>query len=311
MRPKNWEIMNTKLYKAGIQHCTHPLKRMMMLAVLLCCAISLTAQEEQVERNQVYNIMLGTIRYTHHNEQLPPIGGAGSILKGVLTGTKSIQAVHHEEAARNAIVRGLSNAYRWRLNERMAMYDDAGEGDLVADGLITNIQVSSESRSYKDKNGKVHITTEYKGLVEATVTMTNARTGEVVATPVFSDQSLSASDPERALSDAMNGLARRITSWLNQMMPLQANIIEGNAIKKNKQKKVYIDLGNREGGFSGLHMSVYVVKTVAGRDARQQIGKLKIETVQGDDISLCKVISGGKEIKTAIEAGEQLQVVSY
>ena len=73
---------------------------------------------------------------------------------------------------------------------------------------------------------------------------------------------------------------------------------------------MYIDLGSSEGAYKGLHMGVFIVKTIAGREARQQIGKLKVETVLGDDISLCKVQSGGKEIKKAIEAGEQLLVIS-
>ena len=98
--------------------------------------------------------------------------------------------------------------------------------------------------------------------------------------------------------------------WLNKYRPLKANIIEGSTAKKNKQKEVYIDLGSSEGAFKGLQMGVYQVKTVAGREAKSQIGKLKIEEVEGDDISLCKVQSGGKEIKVAIDAGEQLQVIS-
>ena len=91
---------------------------------------------------------------------------------------------------------------------------------------------------------------------------------------------------------------------------MQANIIEGSSAKKDKQKEVYIDLGNSEGAFAGLHMGVFIVKTVAGREAKSQIGKLKIEAVEGDEISLCKVQSGGKDIKAAIEAGQQLQVIS-
>lgn len=108
----------------------------------------------------------------------------------------------------------------------------------------------------------------------------------------------------------MGVLVNRISTWLNRTLPLQANIIEGNAVKKDKQKTVYIDLGNREGAYPGIHFGVYTVKMVAGREARQQIGKLKIESVQGEDISLCKVQSGGKDIKKAIEAGEQLLVIS-
>jgi hypothetical protein len=57
-------------------------------------------------------------------------------------------------------------------------------------------------------------------------------------------------------------------------------------------------------------MGVFTVKTIAGREAKSQIGKLKIEAVQGYDISRCKVQSGGKDIKAALDAGEQLKVIS-
>ena len=57
-------------------------------------------------------------------------------------------------------------------------------------------------------------------------------------------------------------------------------------------------------------MGVYEVKTVAGREAKSQIGKLKIEEVEGSDISRCKVQSGGKDIKAALDAGQQLRVMS-
>jgi hypothetical protein len=98
--------------------------------------------------------------------------------------------------------------------------------------------------------------------------------------------------------------------WLNKYRPLQANILEGGATKKDKQKEVYIDLGSNEGAFEGLHMAVYTIKIIAGREAKSQIGKLKIEAVEGVDISRCKVQSGGKDIKAALDAGQQLQVIS-
>ena len=57
-------------------------------------------------------------------------------------------------------------------------------------------------------------------------------------------------------------------------------------------------------------MTVYQVKTIAGREAKSQIGKLRIEAVEGDDISRCKVQSGGKDIKECIDNGEKLVVMS-
>lgn len=303
--------MNTNPQNAQVQQSFHPLMKMMLMVVFLCCAISASAQEE---RNRVYHIILGEMRYTHHDDMVSPGDAVGHVFSGVLTGKTSVQALNYEDEAKNAVVRGLSNAYRYRLIEREPLYGDASEeGNLVADVLITNIQAMSESKSYKDKNGKTHVDTSYKGEVEATITLKDVMTGEVVATPSFFGQgsgSNTLSSRERVMTDAMNGLASRITAWLNQTLPLRANIIEGNAVKKDKQKKVYIDLGNREGAFVGLHMGVYVVKTVAGKEARQQIGKLRVESVQGDDISLCKVQSGGREIKAAIDAGENLLVIS-
>jgi len=91
---------------------------------------------------------------------------------------------------------------------------------------------------------------------------------------------------------------------------LEASIIEGAAAMKDKQKEVYIDLGSSEGAYIGLHMGVYTIKTIAGREAKSQIGKLKIEAVMGDNISRCKVQKGGKDIKAALDAGENLKVIS-
>ena len=91
---------------------------------------------------------------------------------------------------------------------------------------------------------------------------------------------------------------------------MEANIIEGSTTKKDKQKEVYIDLGKAEGAFEGLHMYVYQVKKIAGREAKSQIGKLKIEAVEGDDISRCKVQSGGKDIKAAFDRGDAIVAIS-
>ena len=57
-------------------------------------------------------------------------------------------------------------------------------------------------------------------------------------------------------------------------------------------------------------MGVYQLKTIRGKEARSEVGKLKIEAVEGDEISRCKVQSGAKEIKTLLEAGENLVVIS-
>jgi hypothetical protein len=284
------------------------------LAAILCCAITISAQDVQTNRNRTYRITLGNVQYAHHNEKMSAGDAVGKVLSGVLTGKTEVQATKYEEDVKNAIIKGLSGAHRYRYNNGLLQLGDVvEEGNLMVDAVITNIQAKSDSRTWKDKDGKTQITTSYKGIVEAMLTLKDAKTGEVVANPTFSGSgvgSSSYSDSDKAVRDAIGRLSNRITDWLNKYSPLQANIIEGAAAKKDKQKEVYIDLGSSEGAFEGLHMGVYTVKTVAGHEAKSQIGKLKIEAVEGDDISRCKVQSGGKDIKAALDAGEKLKVIS-
>jgi hypothetical protein len=285
-----------------------------LMAAVLCCAISASAQDAQDGKNRTYRITLGNVQYAHHDEKLSTGETIGKVLSGVLTGKTEVQATKYEEDVKNAIIKGLSSAHRYRYNDGLLQLDDiVEEGNLVADAVITNIQAKSNSRTWKDKDGKTQVTTSYNGVVEAMLTLKDAKTGEIVANPTFSGSGMgssSYSDSDKAIRDAINRLSNRITEWLNKYRPLQANIIEGAAAKKDKQKEVYIDLGSSDGAYAGLHMGVYIVKTIAGREAKSQIGKLKIEAVEGDDISRCKVQNGGKDIKAAIDAGEPLLVIS-
>ena len=289
-------------------------KLVMTLAAVLCCTFTISAQNVQADRNKQYNIVLNNSQYTHRDEKMSTGDAVSKILTGVLTGKTSVQAPKFEEDVKTAIVKGLSNARRFRYNEGLLQSSDNAEGGhIVVDAVITNITAKSESKDTKDKDGKTKVTTTYTGLIDVTLTLKDAKTGEVIANPTVKGQGSGNSNfdtADKAIHDAIGKLSNRITAWLNKYRPIQANILEGAAVKKDKQKEVYIDLGSSEGAFEGLHMGVYVVKTVAGREAKSQIGKLRIEAVEGDDISRCKVTSGGKDIKAAIDAGEKLKAIS-
>jgi len=294
-----------KIFRQATQLC----RFLMTVAAVFCCTLSVSAQEG---RNRTYNIKLGTMQYVHHDEKMSTGEAVGKILTGIATGNTSVEAVKYEADVKSAIAHGLSGAYRYRFGN-VEGHATPEEGDLVADALITNIHALSSTKTYKDGDDKTKTVTYYTGVVEVMLTLKDAVTGAVVATPTFSGRGSSNSTfstTEQAIKDAIGRLSQHITTWLNQRLPLQANIIEGAAAKKDKQKEVYIDLGRLEGAVAGLHMGVFLVKTVAGKEAKMQIGKLKIEAVEGDEISRCKVQSGGKEIKAALEAGADLRVMT-
>ena len=291
------------------------MKKFFVAAVaLLYCTLTMMAQDSQTDRNRTYRITLGNVQYAHHNEKMSTGDAIGKVLTGVLTGKVEGQATKYEEDVKNAIVKGLSSAYRFRYNDGLKeLADIVTEGNLIVNAVITNIQAKSDSRTWRDKDDKLQISTTYTGIVEVMLTFKDARTNEVIANPTISGSGMgssSFSDADKAIRDAIGRMSRRIAEWLNKYRPLEANLIEGSTAKKDKQKEVYIDLGSSEGAFAGLRMGVYIVKNIAGHEAKSQIGRLKIEAVEGDDISRCKVQSGGKDIKAALDAGENLKVIS-
>lgn len=289
---------------------------LMTLVAVFCCANTLSAQDAQADRNQTYEIMLNNVEYTHRNEKLSTGEAVGKVLSGVITGQTSVQASKYEDDVKNAIIKGLSDAHRYHYNDGLAQLKHiAQEGNIVVNAVITNIQVESSSKpiNFKDDSKNTTNTTTYRGIVEAMLTLKDLKTGEVIANPSFGGRGTtfsSYSTSDKAIKEAIRHFAARITAWLNKYRPLEATIIESAAAKKDKQKEVYIDLGSREGAYEGLHLGVYQVRTIAGREAKSQLGKLKIEAVEGEDISRCKVQSGGKDIKAALDAGEMLKVIS-
>ena len=284
------------------------------LAAVFCCIATASAQNAEEGRNRTYNIVLDKVEYTHRDDKMSTGEAVSKLVTGILSGKTDVQATKYEGDVKTAIIKGLSSSYRFRYNEALEKSGDgAEEGNLVVDATITNIQAKSSSRTWKDKDDKTQVSTTYTGIVEATLNIKDAKTGNVVGSPTVKGQSSdfsSSSSSDKAIKDAIGRLTGSIASWLNKYKPLRANIIEGSTAKKNKQKEVYIDLGSSEGAFEGLHMTVYQVKTIAGREAKSQIGKLRIEAVEGDDISRCKVQSGGKDIKECIDNGEKLVVMS-
>ena len=200
--------MNTKLQNVSIQACFHHVMKVLAIAVFFGSALSINAQ---VERNQVYNIFLGEVRYSNPNERLSSTEAFGQIMRAAVTGKAQVQAPEYQEMVKTAVVNGLSRAYRYRLSERQAQFGDESEvGNLLADVNITNIAASSESTSYKDKNGRPYVDTKFKGEVDVTITLTDVGTEEVIGSPSFSTSGTSSStnaSQEQAFKNGIGYLA--------------------------------------------------------------------------------------------------------
>ena len=284
----------------------------LLLPALLPEAAALRAQSS---RNSFLKVAVGDIRYVdkaHSKKQ-----NVGSILTDLattaVTGKSTTQHDEYAPSVREAIVKALSDVTRFRVTDGGFHLDElaGNEEALYVDGTINSITGTSQvtPSTVKDKPAEQ----AYKVLINVTLNLKDARTDEAVDSHIFSmtDSDISwMTTADKALNDAIDRLASRISEYYNHRYPLHGSIVERGEEKKDKQRTVYIDLGSGCRVGKGQQFNIYVLKSIAGREARQEIGRLKVEEVMGDDLSLCKVTRGEKEVKTALDQEKTLVVIS-
>ena len=121
---------------------------------MLICTIAFQVNAQE-NRNQTYNITLGNVQYAHHDEKMSAGEAIGKVLTRLATGQVSVQATKYEGDVKNAIIKGLSGAYRFHYNDGLQTGELAEEGNIVADAIITNIQAKSNTQTWKDTKGKI------------------------------------------------------------------------------------------------------------------------------------------------------------
>lgn len=279
-----------------------------MAALAVCTLLAAHAQDS---RNPSFLVGVTNVKNNYAvGKQKATVGSVlGQLTSAVLAGQTTTKLEGYEDEVKAAIVRGITNTYRLdAIDGNLSESEAAKPGSMYVDATIDNISYTQKTTYYESSKRTY---TYYMGQISVTLLFKDAKTDKVVISPSFRLSEYDCSwmeTAEKAVSNALNSLSRNVRSYLDQCYPLRANIVEGAREKKDKQKEVYIDLGNHNGVYEGLHFGVYLEKQVAGKIAERQIGKLKIIEVQGPDISLCKVQSGGRDIKAAIDAGQNIVV---
>ncbi|MCQ2131955.1 MAG: hypothetical protein MJY90_01310 [Bacteroidaceae bacterium] len=282
------------------------------IIALLAATISVNAQ---TEKNYIFRVSPGEVTYTEPQDKKVTVGNVlGSIVKAA-AGTDTQQHPEFADNVRNAIAGAIGSARRLRVVDGMLTVDDLAEDEaaMYYDGSIGSISCTSQNTTTKDDKGVSHTKIEYRGTVTATINLKSIRSGEIIKTLNVNSGAYDYTwieTPEKAIANAIARMQTNITNELNSAYPLYASIVEGNTAKKDKQKEVYIDLGMLDGAFKGMTFNVYSVFTVAGKEAKKEIGRLRITEVMGDDISLCKVTKGGADIKKNIDEGKTLLIKS-
>lgn len=267
----------------------------------------------QTEKNQIYKVAVGEMSYTPHQSKATVGSVLGTLGKAVVLGKITSHHDKHASSVRASIVSGFGKVRRFHAIDGLFKEGEITENTpaLYVEGTINNISTTTEIFTPVDKKSKPYDV--YKAQIEVVVHVKDVHDDHIVDSHTFNvaDYDLGwVADENKALNDAFILLTNKVTKHYNKLFPLSASIIEAGDTKKDKQKEVYIDLGVDAGAFEGMKLTVYSVKVIADRNARKELGQIKVKEVMGDDISLCKVQSGGKNIKNAIDEGETIIVIS-
>jgi len=297
-----------------IHYSSNMNKLRILLSIVLCYVLtptSVSAQDNGL--NPVYKVQLTDITYQKdETKKKVTVGKVLGVVADVVEGR--VTDVNNEEyipLARNRVMEGLTHVRRLQVVEG----DEVTDAKYQVSAILTDIAATRKVKTYdrKDSNGREYTETKtyYGAIASVALNFTNLQTGEVTTSTLSgrcSEYSLAKSADE-AIRTALYELADNIYEYYNECYPIRANIIERGVEKRDKTKEVYIDVGSRFIG-EDIHFNVYVVGQVAGRETRKQIGRIRVRETMGDDVSLCKVQKGGKEIKAAFDRGDAIVAIS-
>lgn len=274
-------------------------------------AVGVSAQDNGL--NPVYKVQLTDITYQKNEvKKKVTVGKVLSVMADAVEGR--VTDINNEEyipLARNRVMEGLTHVRRLQVVED----SEASDAKYQVSAVLTDIAATRKVKAYdrKDSKGREYTETKtyYGAIASVALHFTNLQTGEVTTSTLSgrcSEYSLARSADE-AIRSALDELSDNIYEYYNECYPVRANIIERGIEKKDKTKELYIDVGSRFIG-EDIHFDVFVVGQVAGRETRKQIGRIRVRETLGDDISLCKVQKGGKEIKAAFDRGDAIVAIS-
>jgi len=237
------------------------------------------------------------------------------------------------ESLRNRVIDGLNKTERVLLKdvnsesslkrEEQRNTENAASADestlvimreLNAKSLIQGHVTTMEYLKVTGEDGKI----TYRGSIVFDLKLIDVEKGTLKGTENYSYAGSGSGilatgtgdTPDKAIANTLNSVETDMRKLVNKYFPIEGTIIEINAVKKEKATEVYIDLGALVGMAKGQQFEVFINREVAGRKSQKKIGEIEVQTVEGDDVSLCKVKKGGEEIHKASGEGQTLVIKS-
>lgn len=274
-----------------------------------CFVMMMTTGMMAQGENSVQNVSVMELDYMIKEAPKSELGTVVGAVLDVLADQTTTEEPGYADALRASVIMALSNVRRFTVSDGLQVAPN-DETNIIVDGTINFISITRELRLASNKKDKIP---QFYAQIGLTLNVKDAATGNVINSQVFEVNKTGWSwvnSNDTAIKNALETLRKKVEKYYNTAYPYTARILERGAEKKDKQKELYIDLGAMHGLQEGTHFNVYVIGSIGGKETRKQIGRLKVRSVEGDEVSLCKVVSGGKDIKAAINEEKQLLIIS-
>lgn len=281
------------------------MKRTILFLLSAILAMDMMAQHE----NAIQNVSVMEMEYTMKEGPKSDVATVVGAVLDVLADQTTEEQPGYAEALRASVIMALGNVRRFAVTDGRQVAPNE-ETNLIIDGTINYISMTREFKVTSNKRDKIP---QYYAQIGLTLNVKDVASGTVLNSQVFEINKSGWSwvrTTDSAIKNALETLRKRVVKYYNTAYPYTARILERGTEKNDKQKELYIDLGAANGVQKGTHFDVYTIGSIGGKETRKQIGRLKVKSVEGDEVSLCKVVSGGKDIKSAIDAGQQLLILS-
>ena len=281
------------------------LKRTILFLIAVFATTGIMAQRE----NALQNVSVMELSYMMKEGPKSDVGTVVSAVLDVLADQTTTEEPGYADALRASVIMAMGNVRRFAVSDGLQVSPNDGT-NIIADGTINYISITRELKAAPSKKDKVP---QFYAQISLTLNLKDAATGTVLNSQVYEVNKTGWSwfnSTDTAIKNALESLRKKVEKYYNTAYPYTAQILERGVEKKDKQKELYIDLGTAHGLREGTHFDVYVIGSIGGKETRKQIGRLRVKSIEGDEVSLCKVASGGKDIKAAIDAGQQLLIVS-
>ena len=151
----------------------------------------------------------------------------------------------------------------------------------------------------------------YTGNVAFTLKVVNVEDGTLIGAETYQYSNLAAGSSQTAdgaLQATLALVKNSMSVFASKYFKANGVIVELGEMKGGKLKTCYINLGSASGMEVGEDLLIHEIKMIAGVQAREEVGKLKVETVLADGLSKCKVVSGADKVLEAFQAGHELCV---